>query len=80
MPTFSRANSGRCTPDGSPPLPVGASLLAKNFNIPRSIRQHALSLWFFASKLAPTFCFQVSDFMRSSRHSPWSRLDALIYR
>ncbi|NCE90684.1 hypothetical protein DK871_11370 [Pseudomonas sp. L13] len=33
---------------------VGASLLAKNPQAPRSIRKHALSLTFFASKLAPT--------------------------
>ncbi|RFD24569.1 hypothetical protein CER19_25275 [Pseudomonas sp. GL93] len=34
---------------------VGASLLAKNLQAPRSFRKHALSLTFFASKLAPTF-------------------------
>jgi len=33
---------------------VGASLLAKNSQAPRSLRKHALSLTFFASKLAPT--------------------------
>ncbi|PRW72820.1 hypothetical protein C7A12_24105 [Pseudomonas fluorescens] len=33
---------------------VGASLLAKNSQAPRSFREHALSLTFFASKLAPT--------------------------
>ncbi|PMY05596.1 hypothetical protein C1Y22_31105 [Pseudomonas sp. MPR-R2A5] len=33
---------------------VGASLLAKNSQTPRSFRKHALSLTFFASKLAPT--------------------------
>ncbi|MDT9631382.1 hypothetical protein FIV41_09415 [Pseudomonas marginalis] len=33
---------------------VGASLLAKNSQAPRSFRKHALSLAFFASKLAPT--------------------------
>ncbi|TWR47997.1 hypothetical protein FIV41_32135 [Pseudomonas marginalis] len=33
---------------------VGASLLAKNSQAPRSFRKHALSLTFFASKLAPT--------------------------
>ncbi|POM11085.1 hypothetical protein CUU62_02170 [Pseudomonas sp. WP001] len=33
---------------------VGASLLAKNSQPPRSFRKHALSLTFFASKLAPT--------------------------
>ncbi|PRW67869.1 hypothetical protein C7A12_30045, partial [Pseudomonas fluorescens] len=33
---------------------VGASLLAKNLRAPRSIRQPALLLTFFASKLAPT--------------------------
>ncbi|POM10042.1 hypothetical protein CUU62_27565 [Pseudomonas sp. WP001] len=37
-----------------PMLFVGASLLAKNSQAPRSIRKHALSLTFFASKLAPT--------------------------
>ncbi|RFD25981.1 hypothetical protein CER19_21950 [Pseudomonas sp. GL93] len=34
---------------------VGASLLAKNSPAPRSLRKHALSLTFFASKLAPTY-------------------------
>ena len=34
---------------------VGASLLAKNSQAPHSSRKHALSLTFFASKLAPTF-------------------------
>ncbi|PRW79508.1 hypothetical protein C7A12_06345 [Pseudomonas fluorescens] len=34
--------------------PVGASLLAKDSQAPRSFRKHALSLTFFASKLAPT--------------------------
>ncbi|OWQ39521.1 hypothetical protein CDH05_21425 [Pseudomonas lactis] len=34
--------------------PVGASLLAKNSQTPRLFRKHALSLTFFASKLAPT--------------------------
>ncbi|PTT10489.1 hypothetical protein DBR14_17225 [Pseudomonas sp. HMWF034] len=33
---------------------VGASLLAKNAQAPRLFRQRALSLTFFASKLAPT--------------------------
>ena len=33
---------------------VGASLLAKNSQAPRSFRKPALSLTFFASKLAPT--------------------------
>ncbi|MDT9633121.1 hypothetical protein F6S08_18050 [Pseudomonas sp. JV449] len=33
---------------------VGASLLAKNPQAPRTFRKHALSLTFFASKLAPT--------------------------
>ncbi|AVE05649.1 hypothetical protein CYL20_14230 [Pseudomonas palleroniana] len=33
---------------------AGASLLAKNSQAPRSFRQPALSLTFFASKLAPT--------------------------
>ncbi|PRW92605.1 hypothetical protein C7A10_14770 [Pseudomonas fluorescens] len=33
---------------------VGASLLAKNSWTPRASRKHALSLTFFASKLAPT--------------------------
>ncbi|PKH20366.1 hypothetical protein CIB54_13575 [Pseudomonas fluorescens] len=41
-----------------PPLAfVGASLLAKNSQAPRSFRKHALSLTFFASKLAPTAQF-----------------------
>ncbi|RZI18741.1 hypothetical protein EUX53_23385 [Pseudomonas orientalis] len=35
-------------------IAVGASLLAKNSQAPRSFRKHALSLKFFASKLAPT--------------------------
>ncbi|SDN50208.1 Predicted secreted hydrolase [Pseudomonas azotoformans] len=35
-------------------LSVGASLLAKNARTTRATRQHALSLRFFASKLAPT--------------------------
>ncbi|TKJ97898.1 hypothetical protein PflCFBP13510_25480 [Pseudomonas fluorescens] len=38
---------------------VGASLLAKNSQAPRSFRVRALSLTFFASKLAPTFVFVV---------------------
>ncbi|POM11139.1 hypothetical protein CUU62_02575 [Pseudomonas sp. WP001] len=33
---------------------VGASLLAKNSQTPHSFRKYALSLTFFASKLAPT--------------------------
>ena len=33
---------------------VGASLLAKNLQAPRSFSKHALLLTFFASKLAPT--------------------------
>ncbi|MBA1427119.1 hypothetical protein FHP26_00690 [Pseudomonas orientalis] len=37
----------RASPD------VGASLLAKNSQAPRSFRRYALSLRFFASKLAP---------------------------
>ncbi|AZE60020.1 hypothetical protein C4K02_1644 [Pseudomonas synxantha] len=32
---------------------VGASLLAKNPQAPRSFRKHALSLTFFVNKLAP---------------------------
>ncbi|RXE50976.1 hypothetical protein B4O85_21970 [Pseudomonas azotoformans] len=36
------------------PLSVGASLLAKNSQAPRSFSKHALSLTSFASKLAPT--------------------------
>ncbi|NCE92865.1 hypothetical protein DK871_22760 [Pseudomonas sp. L13] len=36
------------------PVAVGASLLAKNSQAPRLSRKHALSLTFFASKLAPT--------------------------
>ncbi|PRW76541.1 hypothetical protein C7A12_14295 [Pseudomonas fluorescens] len=35
-------------------IPVGASLLAKNSQAPRLFRRAALSLTFFASKLAPT--------------------------
>ncbi|MEX5596424.1 hypothetical protein Q1J41_26505, partial [Pseudomonas orientalis] len=35
-------------------LCVGASLLAKNSQAPRLFRKHALSLKFFANKLAPT--------------------------
>ncbi|AZE88856.1 hypothetical protein C4J97_2155 [Pseudomonas orientalis] len=35
-------------------IAVGASLLAKNSQAPRSFGKHALSLKFFASKLAPT--------------------------
>ncbi|POM10009.1 hypothetical protein CUU62_27255 [Pseudomonas sp. WP001] len=38
----------------APDATVGASLLAKNSNAPRSYRMPALSLTFFASKLAPT--------------------------
>ncbi|WP_232917551.1 hypothetical protein, partial [Pseudomonas carnis] len=34
---------------------VGASLLAKNYQTPRSFRKPALSLTFFASKLAPMY-------------------------
>ncbi|RZI23447.1 hypothetical protein EUX53_12860 [Pseudomonas orientalis] len=40
--------------EGASPDTVGASLLAKNSQAPRSFRKHALSLTFFASKLAPT--------------------------
>ncbi|OPB23034.1 hypothetical protein BFW90_19365 [Pseudomonas fluorescens] len=39
-------------------IPVGASVLAKNSPTPRFFRKHALSLTFFASKLAPTGSFQ----------------------
>ncbi|NCE93782.1 hypothetical protein DK871_27555 [Pseudomonas sp. L13] len=35
-------------------ISVGASLLAKNTQAPRLSRKYALSLTFFASKLAPT--------------------------
>ncbi|WP_150815426.1 hypothetical protein, partial [Pseudomonas fluorescens] len=35
-------------------IPVGASLLAKNDQAPRLLKQYAFSLSFFASKLAPT--------------------------
>jgi hypothetical protein len=39
---------------------VGASLLAKNAQAPHSFSKHALSLTFFASKLAPTLiAFQI---------------------
>ena len=55
----------RCTVSGRRPdenaqtqqamtSPVGASLLAKNPQTPRLLRKPALSLTFFASKLAPT--------------------------
>ena len=37
---------------------VGASLLAKNPQAPRLLRKHALSLTFFASKLAPKWVIQ----------------------
>ncbi|SBW82867.1 hypothetical protein PVE_R1G4986 [Pseudomonas veronii 1YdBTEX2] len=50
-------SSARPPPSNNPPhthTPVGASLLAKNSKTPRSSRMHALSLTFFASKLAPT--------------------------
>ncbi|MQB16252.1 hypothetical protein DXU77_14325 [Pseudomonas lactis] len=43
---------------------VGASLLAKNSQTPRSFRMHALSLTFFASKLAPT------DVRHHTHHPP----------
>ncbi|RZI21343.1 hypothetical protein EUX53_17350 [Pseudomonas orientalis] len=46
-------NPGIETVKRTPPS-VGASLLAKNSQAPRSFRKHALSLTFFASKLAPT--------------------------
>ncbi|RZI30815.1 hypothetical protein EUX57_15970 [Pseudomonas orientalis] len=40
---------------------VGASLLAKNLRAPRSSRMNALSLTFFASKLAPTGFIRQSE-------------------
>ncbi|RZI23095.1 hypothetical protein EUX53_13175 [Pseudomonas orientalis] len=39
---------------------VGASLLAKNLQAPRSFKKHAYSLKFFASKLAPTVAIRAS--------------------
>ncbi|CRL97161.1 hypothetical protein [Pseudomonas sp. 28 E 9] len=45
---------GACPDASQLGLFVGASLLAKNSQAPRSFRRHALSLTFFASKLAPT--------------------------
>ncbi|RZI18210.1 hypothetical protein EUX53_25210 [Pseudomonas orientalis] len=49
-----RSREGACPDAGQLRLFVGASLLAKNPQAPRSFRKHALSLTFFASKLAPT--------------------------
>ncbi|PMY67146.1 hypothetical protein C1X27_10380 [Pseudomonas sp. MPR-AND1B] len=65
----------------NPPLgagfSVGASLLAKKPQAPRLFRKHALSLTFFASKLAPTFLGLPPDgnaayisAWRSLRHLP----------
>ncbi|MBA1431924.1 hypothetical protein FHP26_25390 [Pseudomonas orientalis] len=55
---------------GQAPIParVGASLLAKNSQAPRSFRKHALSLTFFASKLAPTECMPLPHLDRD-RHT-----------
>ncbi|PMX16260.1 hypothetical protein C1Y18_23425 [Pseudomonas sp. MPR-R5A] len=61
---------------------VGASLLAKNSQAPRSFREPTLSLTFFASKPAPTEGdvrffespqrYQIlSDRCRSYRDHPW---------
>ncbi|AZE59453.1 hypothetical protein C4K02_1075 [Pseudomonas synxantha] len=50
-----QANVGGEDPNASQlRLFVGASLLAKNSQAPRAFRKHALSLTYFASKLAPT--------------------------
>ncbi|TKJ74155.1 hypothetical protein FIV41_25410 [Pseudomonas marginalis] len=46
-------HAGACNPDTTT-RPVGASLLAKNPQAPPANRSAALSLMFFASKLAPT--------------------------
>ncbi|POM11284.1 hypothetical protein CUU62_03550 [Pseudomonas sp. WP001] len=45
------------------PPSVGASLLAKNSQAPRSFRKYALSLTFFASKLAPTESLKASPLL-----------------
>ncbi|KAA2232946.1 hypothetical protein FJD34_22605 [Pseudomonas brenneri] len=50
------------TPHTAMRLTVGASLLAKNPRAPRSFRMRALSLTFFASKLAPTGSYQAWTF------------------
>ncbi|MDT9633572.1 hypothetical protein F6S08_20375 [Pseudomonas sp. JV449] len=47
------SRAGACNPDTTT-RPVGASLLAKNPQAPPANRSAALSLMFFASKLAPT--------------------------
>ncbi|OPB34689.1 hypothetical protein BFW90_00135 [Pseudomonas fluorescens] len=51
-----------------PRLFVGASLLAKNSQAPRSIRKHALSLTFFASKLAPTGVTKLQRFCKNTTY------------
>ena len=40
--------------------PVGASLLAMSLRPPRTFRQHASSLTFFAGKPAPTLCVAIT--------------------
>ena len=45
-------------------MTVGARLLAKNSQAPRSFSKHAFSLTFFASKLAPTVGGVLLSFMR----------------
>ncbi|RZI29368.1 hypothetical protein EUX57_23165 [Pseudomonas orientalis] len=49
---------------------VGASLLAKNSQASRSFRKHALSLTFFASKLAPTVFRRVAASVRTLKAHP----------
>ncbi len=56
------------------PPSVGASLLAKNSQAPRSFRKHALSLTFFASKLAPTGLCGVFRWRRRQLQ-PWRQSD-----
>ncbi|TKK12768.1 hypothetical protein PflCFBP13510_08705 [Pseudomonas fluorescens] len=46
---------------------VGASLLAKNSQAPRLLRKHALSLTFFASKLAPTVGFAAPSYIETKK-------------
>ncbi|RZI29476.1 hypothetical protein EUX57_22510 [Pseudomonas orientalis] len=50
---------GPCQSVKRTPSSVGASLLAKNSQAPRSSRKYALSSTFFASKLAPTKSLKV---------------------
>ncbi|TWS04873.1 hypothetical protein FIV36_10335 [Pseudomonas extremaustralis] len=51
------------------PVPVGAGLLAKNLRTPRLSRMLALSLTFFASKLAPTAGCRSWESVESSLNS-----------